>query len=163
MKKFLRFYLPLLLALTALGVFTLRYLVVNHENALKCLRECRVISAPKSAVVKIDGVESTGSKIFEDEKNYYLVSDIYKKDSFSLMIIDKSKNDVTFPTGCYDTIFSSYLLLPDCAGGIFLSDSVKGNGFDSQLKITGSNINFVVPENKHFDIPEHKIEILYQR
>jgi hypothetical protein len=152
MKKFLRFYLPIIIVFICIGFYS----VSDYRNALKCLNEngCRVVSTTRNAVVKIDGRESLNSKIFEDETNYYLVSDAYK-------IINKSKNAVTYPE-CYATIYSSYLLLPDCVHGIFLSDTVKGNGFDEKLEITSSNVEFIIPETEHFKIPNHKIEIIFK-
>ena len=133
MKKILRFYLPIFISIFALAIFVLIYTVRNHENALKCAfnKDCEVVSVSRNAVIKIDGIISEGSKIFEDEKNYYLVSDVYKKYSYSMHIINKSENDVTYPVGCFEVAFRKYLLLPDCALGIFLSNNAKGSGFDT--------------------------------
>lgn len=161
MKKFFKFYLPIIIVFICLGIFS----VSSYENAFKCVantKQCHVVSTTRNAVVKIDANESADSKVFEDERRFYLISDAYKKGNFFLMIIDKSKNDVTYPEGCYSTIYSSYLLLSDCVHGIFLSDKVKGNGFDSQLKITDSEINFIIPDWKTSKVPEHKIEILFK-
>jgi hypothetical protein len=154
MKKFLRFYLPLFIAIIAFGFFTLRYLIENHENVLKCLvGGGKVISPAKNAVVKIDDVESTDAKIFEADGNFYLVMESVK--ALDLLIIDKSRNDIILPNGgCREVVFSNYLFLADCAKGIFYSDKGKGNGFNTQLKISDSNISFVVPN--------HKIEILFK-
>ena len=155
MKKILNYYLPIFITIVALGFLAVLYLVGNHENALKCVfnKNCKIISPARKAIVKIDDVISADSKVFEDEGNFYLVSDPYEKDRFGLRRIDKNKNDVTFPIRYYEVLFSKYLILPDGTDGIFLSDTVKTNGFDSQLKINDSKINFVVPE--------HKIEIIF--
>ena len=160
MKKFLGFYLPVIIIFICIGFYS----VSSYENALKCLNKngCQVVSTTRNAVVKIDGRESANSKIFEDEKSFYLISDAYKEGRFFLMIIDKSKNDVSYPEGCYTTIYSSRLLLADCIHGIFLSDKVKGEGFDSQLKITDSGINFVIPEIKESGLPKPIIEIFFE-
>ncbi len=154
MKKFLRFYLPLLIAVLAFGFFTLRYLNENHENVLKCLvGEGKVISPAKKAVIKLDGVELSDAKIFETEESFYLVMESVK--DFDLLILVKSKNDVILPdSGCREVIFSKYLFLADCAKGYFYSDTAIGDGFDTQLKRSESNISFVVPN--------HKIEIIFK-
>jgi hypothetical protein len=155
MKKFLRFYLPLLIAISAFGFFTLRYLVENHENVLKCLvGEGKMISPAKKTVIKIDGIELPDAKIFEADGNFYLVTESIK--DFDLLILVKSKNDVILPnSGCREVVFSNYLFLADCAKGYFYADrSPAGMDFDPQLKITSSDINFVVPN--------HKIEIIFK-
>ena len=75
--------------------------------------------------------------------------------NLDLLIIVKSKNDVILPNGgCREVVFSNYLFLADCAKGYFYSDKAIGNGFDTQLKISNSDMNFV--------IPGHKIEILFK-
>jgi hypothetical protein len=154
MKKVFRFYLPLLIAILAFGFFTLRYLNENHKNVVKCLAgEGKVISPAKNAVIKIDEIESTDAKIFESDGNFYFVTESVR--DFDLLIINRSGNDVILPNGgCREVLFSKYLFLADCAKGIPYSDKAKGSGFDTQLKISGSNINFVVPN--------HKIEILFK-
>lgn len=160
MKKFLKFYLPVIIIFICVGFTS----VSSYENALKCLNKngCRVVSKTKDVIIKIDDRESRNSKVFEDESRYYLISDAYKENSFFLMVIDRSKNDVSYPEGCYTTIYSNYLLLADCISGIFLSDTVKGNGFNAQLKITDSEMNFVIPERKFLAQPEHRIEIVFK-
>ncbi len=116
----------------------------------------------RNAVVKIDGRESSNSKMFEDEGRFYLISDAYKKGDFFLMMIDKSSNDITYPESCYTTIYSSYLLLADCVHGIFLSDKVKGGGFDTQLNITDTGMNFVIPDSRNSTELKHRIEIHFK-
>ena len=144
MKKFLRFCLPLLLAVIALGFC----LIGNH------IGDGKVIFPAKNAVIKMDGVELSDAKIFETGESFYLVLESIK--DFDLLIIVKSKNDVILPdAGCREVIFSNYLILDDCAKGYFYSErSPAGMDFDPQLKISDSDIYFVVPN--------HKIEILFK-
>ena len=154
MKKFLRFYLPLFLAVSSLGFFTLRYLVVNHEPALKCvLGAGKIVSPAKKAVIKIDNIESIDAKIFEANGSFYLATESVK--DFDLLIIDKSINEVALPNGnCQEVLFSNYLFLADCGySGVFYS-SAKADNFNTQLKISDSDITFVVPN--------HKIEISFK-
>lgn len=154
MKKLLKFYLPLFLAISSLGFFTLRYLVVNHEPALKCaFGSGKIVSPAKKAVIKIDNIESIDAKIFELNGRFYLVTESIK--DFDLLIVDKSANDVVLPNGnCQEVLFSNYLFLADCGfGGVFYS-SAKTESFNTELKISYSDINFVVPN--------HKIEISFK-
>ena len=156
MKKILKYYLPLFITIMALGFCVVLYLVGNHKEALVCVfsENCKIISLERKAIVKIDGVVSADSKVFEDERNFYLVFDYDKNGNFELREIDKNKNDVTFPVSYFEVLFSKYLILSQGTGGILLSDTTKGNGFDTQLKISDSEINFVTPE--------HKIEIIFK-
>lgn len=155
MKKFLSFYLPLFFIFIAVGVFTLRYLNENHENVLKCLAGAgKIVSPAKNAVIKMDGIESADTKIFESNGRFYVVTDDRRLRE-DMLIIDKSENDVALPNGgCRELILSNYLFLADCGyGGVFYSDG-KADKFNTQLKMTDSEISFV--------IPAHKIEILFK-
>ena len=137
MKKFLRFCLPLFLAIIALGFC----LIGNYVG--------KVIFPAKNAVIKMDGVELPDAKIFETDQSFYLVLESVK--NIDLLIIVKPANDVILPNGgCREVVFSNYLFLEDCAEGEFYRDV----GFDTQLKISDSTIDFVVPN--------HKIEILFK-
>lgn len=153
--------MPIIITLFCLGFYS----VSNYENALKCVfntKQCQVVSKMRNAIVKIDGRESLNSKVFVDERRFYLISDAYGVDYFFLMTIDKSKNDVTLPDGCYATIYSSYLLLADCVHGIFYSDKVKAEGFDTKLKVTSSEIKFIIPDSSKSGLPTHNVEILFK-
>lgn len=165
MRKKIALSLPIFLAIIALAVFAFRFLLVNPGDLLTCFNKngCRVVSTRRTAVVKIDGVESPGSKVFEDEENFYLVSDFIKKDDFSLTIINKFENDAMYPIGCYGMVSEGYLILPDCAASVFYGNKGKADGFDTQLTVTGAGLTFLTPEKKPFNIPEHRIEIVFQR
>ncbi|HQU85841.1 MAG TPA: hypothetical protein PKY59_22075 [Pyrinomonadaceae bacterium] len=161
MRKSLKLILPIILVVFTF--FLVYYAIGNHENALKCIfnKDCRIVSNERDAIIKVDGNVAHESKVFENEENFYFVSDAYLKDRYFLYQINKSKNDVMYPIDCYEVSFGSYLILPDCARSIFLSNSAKGDGFDTQLKITDTAITFRLPEDKHSNYPEHKIEILF--
>ena len=110
----------------------------------------KVIFPAKNAVIKIDGIEQLDAKIFETNESFYLVTESTK--DFDLLILVKPANDVILPNGnCREVIFSNYLFLDDCAKGKFYDSELD---FQTQLKISGSEINFVVPN--------HKIEIIFK-
>lgn len=140
MKKFLRFFLPLLLVVIALGLFLIGILIGDGK----------VISRAKNAVIKMDGVELPDAKIFESDESFYLVLESVK--DLDLLIIVKPANDVILPNGgCREVLFSNYLYLADCAKGKFYSFDTS---FNTQLKISNSDVNFITPE--------HKIEIIFK-
>lgn len=109
----------------------------------------KVISRAKNAVIKMDGVELPDAKIFESDESFYLVLESVK--DLDLLIIVKPANDVILPNGgCREVLFSNYLYLADCAKGKFYGYDLS---FNTQLKISDSDINFIVPN--------HKIEIQF--
>jgi hypothetical protein len=139
MKKFLRFCLPLFLVVIALGFCLIGYIA-----------DGKVIFPAKNAVIKIDGIEQSDAKIFETDESFYIVLEPVRE--FDLLILVKPANDVVLPNGnCREVIFSNYLFLDDCAKGKFYGSDLD---FQTQLKISDSNIDFV--------IPNHKIEILFK-
>jgi hypothetical protein len=138
MKKFLRFCLPLFLVVIALG-----FCVIGNYVG-------KVFFPAKNAVIKMDGVELPDAKIFESNESFYLVLESVK--DFDLLIIVKPENDVILPeSGCRKVVFSNYLFLDDCAKGEFYWHD---QSFNTQLKRSDSNIDFVVPN--------HKIEIIFK-
>ncbi len=142
MKKFLRFCLPFFLAIIALGLCLYGIYI----------RDGKVIFPAKNAVIKMDGVELPDAKIFETNESFYLVFESVR--DFDLLIIVKPANDVILPNGgCREVVFSNYLFLSDCAEGEFYWYQAV-EPFDTQLKISDSNIDFVVPN--------HKIEIIFK-
>ncbi len=147
MKKFLKYYLPLLLIISSFGI----YLIGYHKNVVKSLiSDGKIMFPAKNAVIKMDGIEIPDAKIFESEESFYLVSDSVK--DLNLLIIVKPANDVILPNGgCHELLFSNFLFLADCAKGKFYSFDLS---FNTQLKISNSDVNFI--------IPNHKIEILFK-
>lgn len=114
------------------------------------IADAKLIFPAKNAVIKMDGVELPDAKIFETNESFYLVFESAK--DFDLLIIVKPANDVILPNGgCREVIFSNYLFLDDCAKGKFYWHDLS---FNTQLKRSDSNIDFVVPN--------HKIEIIFK-
>jgi hypothetical protein len=163
MKKFLKFYLPLFLSLAATGIFTVGYLAARRSTLKYLFGEAKMISPAKKASIKVNGIESNSSQIFESDGKFYFVTDDSKLRFHDLLVIDRAKNDVALPNGgCRDVLFSNYLFLEECGyGGVFYGDKVKMSGFNTRLEITDSEISFILPNDRDFITPEYKIEIRF--
>ena len=155
MKKFLGFYLPAFILVGAVAFFMLHWMVENHKPVLIwMIGDGELVSPAKNATVKVNGIEFTDAKIFDAGERFFFVVEKERNLGFDLLIISKSKNDVLLPNGdCREVLFSNYLVLSDCAKGKFYGYQAV-TPFDTQLKISDSNIDFVVPN--------HKIEIQFK-
>jgi len=162
MRKFLRFYLPLIFLFIASCIFAAIYILVNHPVVLKYLDDksrVTVISPPIDAVVSVGGAEQSEAKVFEKDGYFFL-----KSTAFDLLVIDKSRKDVLLPNaGCSEMLFPKYLFEEDCLHSGFFFSGEKGGGFNTELKISDSNINFFIPKiiDGRFEKGE-KIEIIFK-
>jgi hypothetical protein len=164
MKKFLKIFLSLYVTILAIGFFTLCYLTAHRTFSKYLFGEAKMISPAKEARININGIESNSSQIFEFNGKFYFVTDDSKLPLYDLLVIDGAKNDVALPnSGCHEVFFLKYLFLEDCGyGGVFFGDEVKMSGFNTQLKITNSEINFILPDDGDFTTSKHKIEIIFK-
>jgi hypothetical protein len=160
MRKFLRFYLPFVFLFIAICIFAAGYVLVKHPRVVAYFDgESTIISPPADAVVRIGGVEQSEARVFEKDGNFFL-----KSKAFDLLVIDKSRKDVLLPNaGCSEMVFSKYLFEEDCLHSGFFFSGEKGGGFNTELEISDSNINFFIPKiiDGRFEKGE-KIEIIFK-
>lgn len=166
MKNIFKFYLPLLIFLSALGILFLGYMIKNHVVILKYIAgEAKIITNQLDATVKEDGVEQDSVKLFDDEGKFYLVFKRNENYNFEVLILDKTKEDIFRPNigNCYELLFSKYLLQADCGRGGVPYSNVKSDMYDVKFQSTDSEINFQLPEYKNGKLErDRKIEIVFK-
>ena len=172
MKKFLRFYLPLLIFLASLGIFSLAYMYENHNTILRYFAgevriegKGKIISAKINAIVKKDGIEQDQVKLFDDEGKIYMVSPEVDDSGIYVLIIDKERKDVFVPIrNCHELLFSKYLIQSECGQRGDFYGGGKHEGYQVKLEASDSQINFQLPaEFKDGKVVGNKqIEIIFK-
>ena len=171
MKKFLKFYLPLLIFFGAAGIFLLGYMIENHAAVLKYFAgevglegKGKIISTKINAVVKEDGVEQSRAEVFEDDGKLYLVFAKTEDSNFGVLILDTLRKDVLLPnvSDCYDLVFSKYLFQAECGRGGVPYSSDKADMYNVRLEATDTQINFRLPEYGYGKIIKNRqMEIIF--
>ncbi len=171
MKKFLKYYLPLLIFLTASGIFLLGYMIENHAVVLKYIAgeamegKAKIIRTKVNAVVREDGIEQNRIKVFENDGKFYLVFEKTEDLGFGVLIVDKTRKDIFMPNvgSCYDLLFSKYLFQAECGRGGVPYSSGKADMYNVKLEANDSQINFQLPEYDYGKIKRNrKMEIIFK-
>lgn len=162
-KRFIKYYLPIFLFISATSVFLLVYMKRNHEPVLRFLiGDARVHSNLVSATVKEDGVELSNAKVFEIKNGEQLL--VYSPDSkasYKVIIINKVINNIGQTNSGkerYKLLFDKYLIQTDGAYGVVYASSVKWE-LDPKLIITDTKITYRTQklENKNYVDVNHEI------
>lgn len=176
MKKILKYYLPLTIVFSALGLFFLVYSVQGHLAVIKYFagelgftEKGKIISKQLNAVVKEDGIEQDQIKLFDDEGKIYMVFQKTENSHFGILIIDKEKNDIFEPllsTNCYGLIFSRYLFQAECGQRTIPYSDLKSEMYNVKLESNNSKVNFQLPiynyDGKSVRLErERKFEIIF--
>ena len=170
MKKILKYYLPLLIFLGALGILFLGNMLKNHIVILKYLAgEAKIINTKINAVVKENGIEQDHIKLFEDDGKIFIVFQKTETSSFGVLFIDKERTDIFTPSigNCYEFLFSRYLIQADCGrAGVGFSRGKHESG-QSKFESTKSQINFQYPtynyDERYRQISrDRKFEIIFR-
>lgn len=173
MKKFLRYYLPVLIFLFASGILFLGYMFTNHLGTLKYFAgelglegKGKIITTKVNVAVKEDGIEQTHIRTFEDEGKLYLLFEKTENADLGVLIVDEWRKDIYLPVvgNCYDFLFSKYLIQTECAerGDYYLSER-KGM-YNVKFASTNSQIDFRLPAeyNNGKVIKSKQIEIIFR-
>ena len=175
MKKILKYYLLLTIFSLALGIFFLIYMVQGHLAVLKYFAgelglegKGKIISKQINAVIKEDGIEQDGIKLFEDEGKIYMVFQKSEQPGFGILIVDKERKDIFRPllsSNCYGLVFSRYLFQAECGSEVM--PYVKSDMYNVKLESNNSQINFQLPvynyDGKYVRLErDRKMEIIFK-
>lgn len=166
MKKILKYYLPTLILLSAIGILFLGYMLKNHIVVLKYLAgEAKIIKTQTSATVRENGIEQKRIKLFEDEGKIYIVFQETEDLGFGVLIVDEKRKDIFAPNvgNCYELLFSSYLFQAETGCGGDYYSGLKHEMYNVKLESTNSNINFQLPEYNYGKVErDRKMEIIFR-
>jgi hypothetical protein len=170
MKKFLKYYLPILMIFLSLSFLFLVYVEVyvekNHPILIWYLiGRARVHSQTISSVVKVNEKEQITAKVFKVNKDKFLIYIPDSDETYPVIIVDKARRDIGSTDAGktrYELLFDRYLLQSDSAYAIiYASDAVKW-GYNANLEMTASRISYTTPKLEDDKFVDIKVEILFK-
>ena len=165
-KSFLKYYLPTLIFIGALGIFTLVYMFKNHTPILMFVfGKARVHSNLAETIVKRDGTESPNIKVFIlDNGNKFLVYNPDSKGDYGVIIVDKAKFDIAstnFGENYYDLLFGQILFQTDGAYAAIYASHPKWE-LNPKLEISEQRISYITKKLQGDDYIDVNHEIIFK-
>ena len=144
-KRFIKYYLPTLIFIGALGILFLVYMIKNHTPILKFVfGGARIHSNIADAIVKEDGIELPNAKVFILENGNELLVYAPESKNHKVIIVDKLKNNIGLGNsgeGDYELIFDRFLFQTESAYGVVPANGAKW-GLKPNLQISEKKITY---------------------